>query len=81
SGEPLGPDERISVEQSLRAMTIEAAWQMHLDDEIGSIEPGKKADLVILSDDPLSPSTDLLAIDVERTVVGGVTVFEPGRAR
>ena len=81
SGQPLGPDERISVEQSLRAMTIEAAWQMHLDDEIGSIEPGKKADLVILSGDPLDPSTDLLAIDVERTVVGGVTVFESGRPR
>jgi predicted amidohydrolase YtcJ len=81
SGEPLGLGERISVEQSLRAMTIEAAWQMHLDDEIGSIEPGKKADLVILSDDPVGPSTDLLAIDVERTVVGGVTVFESGRDR
>jgi len=76
SDQPLGPEERISAEQSLRAMTIEAAWQMRLDDQLGSIEPGKKADLVILSDDPLDLSTDLLAIDVERTVVGGVTVFE-----
>jgi predicted amidohydrolase YtcJ len=76
SGRPLGPDERISPEQSLRAMTIEAAWQMHLDEQIGSIEPGKKADLVILSNDPLDPSTDIRAIEVERTVVGGLTVFE-----
>lgn len=76
SGQPLGPDERISPEQSLRAMTIEAAWQLYLDGELGSIEPGKKADLVILSADPLDPSTDLRAIDIERTVVGGLTVFE-----
>jgi predicted amidohydrolase YtcJ len=76
SGQPLGPDERISAEQSLRTMTSEAAWQMHIDGEVGSIERGKKADLVILSADPLDPSIDLRAIDVERTVVGGLTVFE-----
>jgi len=76
SGQPLGPGERISAEQSLRAMTIDAAWQVHLEDQIGSIETGKKADLVILSDDPLDPSTDLRSIEIERTVVGGITVFE-----
>jgi len=78
-GELLGPDERISAERSLRAMTIDAAWQVHLEDEIGSIEPGKLADLVILSKDPLDPSTDLREIEVERTVVGGVTVYEAPR--
>ena len=75
SGETLGPAERISTEQSLRAMTIDAAWQMRLEDSVGSIEPGKKADLVILSDDPLDPATNLREIEIERTVVGGVTVF------
>jgi predicted amidohydrolase YtcJ len=76
SGQPLGLGERISAEQSLRAMTIDAAWQVHLEDQIGSIETGKQADLVILSDDPLDPSTDLRSIEIERTVVGGITVFE-----
>lgn len=76
SGAVLGPEERISVEQSLAAMTIDAAWQVHLEDEIGSIEAGKKADLVILSGDPLAPSADLRSMEVERTVVGGVTVFD-----
>jgi predicted amidohydrolase YtcJ len=76
SGQALGPEERVSALQSLRAMTIDAAWQMHLESEIGSIEPGKKADLVVLSANPLDPSTDLRSIDVERTVVGGLTVFE-----
>jgi predicted amidohydrolase YtcJ len=78
SGQPLGPEERISVEQSLRAMTIDAAWQMHLEGEVGSIEPGKKADLVILSGNPLDPETNLRELDVEQTVVGGVTVFREG---
>jgi len=76
SGASLGPDERISVEQSLRAMTSDAAWQAHLEDQIGSIEPGKKADLVVLSANPLDPSADLRAIDVERTVVGGLPVYD-----
>jgi hypothetical protein len=57
-------------------MTIDAAWQSHLEEELGSIEVGKLADLVVLSGDPLAPGADLRAIGVERTVVGGVTVFE-----
>lgn len=76
SGASLGPEERISVERSLRAMTSDAAWQVHLEDQIGSLEPGKKADLVVLSANPLEPSADLRAIDVERTVVGGLTVYD-----
>jgi predicted amidohydrolase YtcJ len=76
SGAVLGPDQRIDAEQSLRAMTIDAAWQSHLEDELGSIEVGKLADLVVLSDDPLAADLDLRTISVEKTVVGGVTVFE-----
>jgi predicted amidohydrolase YtcJ len=78
SGQSLGPDERISVERSLRAMTRDAAWQMRLEDQVGSIEPGKQADLVLLSDNPLETSGDLRGIEVERTVVAGVTVFQAG---
>jgi len=74
SGQPLGPDERISVEQSLRAMTSDAAWQLRLEEQIGSIEPGKRADLVILSDNPLDYPGDLRDIRIERTLVGGVTI-------
>ena len=76
SGMLLGPEERISAEQSLRAMTSVAAWQLRMEDEIGSIEPGKKADLVILSENPLKPGVDLRSIVVQRTVVGGVTIYE-----
>ena len=76
SGQVLGPNERISIERSLRAMTTEAAWQVRLEDRIGSIEPGKKADLVVLSANPLEAGVDLRSIDIEKTVVGGVSVYE-----
>jgi hypothetical protein len=76
SGQMLGPEERISVEQSLRAMTSDAAWQLHLEDDLGSIEPGKLADLVVLSANPLDAEANLRDIEIERTLVGGVTIYE-----
>ncbi len=73
SGEVLGPDERISVEQALEAITLGAAHQLKLDHEMGSIEAGKLADFAILADDPLEvdPVT-LKDIEVWGTVLGGV---------
>ena len=76
SGQALGPEERVSVEQSLRAMTSDAAWQLRLEQQIGSIEPGKQADLVVLSANPLDYDGDLRDIHVERTLVGGVTIYQ-----
>jgi predicted amidohydrolase YtcJ len=76
SGQALGPEERVTVEQALRAMTCDAAWQLRLEELIGSIEPGKLADLVILSANPLDYDGDLRDIQVERTLVGGVTIYE-----
>ena len=51
-GEVLAPDERIPVEAALRAVTIDAAWQCRVDDIVGSLEPGKRADLTVLEEDP-----------------------------
>lgn len=44
----------VGVEQALRAITIDAAWSLRLDRELGSIAPGKRADLVVLDRDPLA---------------------------
>ncbi|WP_353099313.1 amidohydrolase [Stenotrophomonas lactitubi] len=66
-GEVLNPDECISVEQALRAVTLDAAWQCRTDHIVGSLEPGKYADLVILDQDPLS---------VHPSKVGSLTVQE-----
>jgi predicted amidohydrolase YtcJ len=65
---PLGPDLRVTVEQALRAMTINAATACQLDDRIGSIELGKDADLVELGADPMTVNpTGIAAIPVNAT--------------
>jgi predicted amidohydrolase YtcJ len=48
----LAPQEAISVESAIKAVTIHAAWQLMSEDDIGSLEPGKYADMVILEQDP-----------------------------
>ena len=73
SGRVLGPDERISPEDALHAVTLGAAWQLKLDHEIGSIEAGKLADFAILDDDPLAVEPETIKdIGVWGTVLGGV---------
>jgi predicted amidohydrolase YtcJ len=43
-------DERVTLEQAIRAYTLDAAWQLRLEDQVGSLQVGKQADLIILSD-------------------------------
>ena len=74
TGEQLGADEAITPEQALRAVTIDAAWQLFADDEIGSIAVGKYADLAVLSRNPLeSPPQDIDRIEVLQSWLGGKT--------
>lgn len=49
----MGPEEAISIRQGIRAYTLDAARQYGLEEQLGSIEAGKTADFVILSDNPL----------------------------
>ncbi|MFT6311113.1 MAG: putative amidohydrolase YtcJ [Porticoccus sp.] len=76
SGKVIGPEQRLSVMQALRATTIDAAWQIFKEDQIGSIEAGKFADLVVLNQNPLDVPTTIKDINVIRTVVGGVTTYK-----
>lgn len=65
-------DDTISVEQGLRMMTSEAAYALFRDDEVGSLRPGKAADMIILDIDPRLVEPDLIRkIDVLMTMVGG----------
>jgi len=48
----MAPKERIGVERALRAITIDAAYVLGMDDKLGSLEPGKYADFAILEEDP-----------------------------
>ena len=52
NGRLSSPEERVSLDAALRAITIEAAWIMGWEDEIGSIRAGKKADFTVLEADP-----------------------------
>jgi predicted amidohydrolase YtcJ len=74
-GDTLGEDQRISVMDALRAVTIDAAYQVFQEDNRGSLEPGKYADLVVLSGNPLDDPMAMRDLKVERTVVGGVTIY------
>lgn len=76
SGGVLGPDERISPMEAIKAITINAARQYFEEDQKGSIESGKRADLVILDKNPLSvPAKDIKKIKVLETIKDGKTIY------
>ncbi|MCP4843001.1 MAG: amidohydrolase family protein, partial [Halieaceae bacterium] len=75
-GDVLGPDQRIGIMDALRAVTIDAAWQVFQDENRGSLEPGKLADLVVLSGDLLRDPFTMRELQVDLTVIGGATVYE-----
>jgi len=76
SEQTLGPDERITVEQALRAITIDAAYQYFEEDRKGSLEVGKLADMVVLSENPIKTDpVDIMAIEVMETIKEGETIF------
>jgi predicted amidohydrolase YtcJ len=82
SGDILGPDQRVDVITALKAMTIWPAWQHFEEDHKGSIEPGKLADLVILSEDPTAIDPETLAdISVVETIKDGKSIYQASARR
>ena len=76
SGEVIGPNERVTPMQALKAITINAAHQYREEDKKGSIKPGKLADLVILSGNPLTVKPDAIRdIKVLQTIKEGTTIY------
>jgi predicted amidohydrolase YtcJ len=76
-GEPLLPAERITLAQAIRAFTMGSAYVNHLDDLTGSIEVGKLADLVVLSEDLFAMPVDGFSeAKPLLTLVDGRSVFE-----
>jgi predicted amidohydrolase YtcJ len=80
----LAPSQRITIEQALRALTLDAAYQFGLEGEKGSIEAGKLADFTVLSADPLALEDNpdgLLDVKVLGTVHRGACHWnEPAKA-
>ena len=78
SGRVLGESERISVDRAFHAVTIDAAYQLHLDNVIGSLEVGKWADITVLHEDPYEVDpVRIRDIKVWGTVVGGTIHRNP----
>jgi len=72
SGQVIGPDEAITVDEALRAYTVAGALACHWEDSLGSLTPGKLADLVVLGDDPRSADPSRIGdIEVVATYVDG----------
>lgn len=77
SGKIIGPDERLTPYQALKAITIWSAYQHYEEDKKGSLENGKLADLVILDKNPLKVNAeDIKDIKVLKTIKEGKIVFE-----
>jgi len=76
-GHLLGPGEHLSARDALALYTQQAAFALHRETEIGSLEPGKLADFVVLDKNPLDADPGQIAdIQVLATVLGGTPVYQ-----
>ena len=76
-GKTLGPALKVSPMAALRAVTLHAAYQYFREDTLGSIRPGKQADLIVLSADPTAVAPmDIRSIQVVETIHAGKTVWQ-----
>lgn len=59
-GKIAGKDQRITAEQALRAVTIDAAYSLQLENEVGTIEPGKRGNFTVLAENPLEVAPETI---------------------
>jgi predicted amidohydrolase YtcJ len=77
SGRVLGQDECLTVSQALACVTCNGAWQLFQEDQKGSLEPGKLADLVVLDQNPLKVAPkDIGKIPILATLKEGRMIYE-----
>ncbi len=71
-GDTFGPNQKISLLNGIKSMTIHAAWQIHMEDKIGSLQKGKYADFIILDRNPFNIlTTELDQIKIIQTFING----------
>ena len=77
TGTVYGPDEAITMEEAIRGYTLTGAYLNFEEDIKGSLEPGKLADMIVLSEDLLTIDPDrIMEVEVEQTYVDGKLVFD-----
>ena len=82
NGRPIGADQALTVEEAIRAHTIGAAYSIFAEDRIGSIEPGKQADLVVIDGDLFGvPPGEIRDLPIWMTIIDGEVVHGPGSQR
>jgi len=70
------PQQKITLEEALRAYTIDAAYAGFGEDSLGSLEPGKLADMTILERNPFTiPPEEINSVPIRATIVGGKVVY------
>lgn len=73
----LNPDECVSLDEIVKALTINVAYQLHMEDITGSIETGKSAEFVILDGDlENTPVEDICRLSVVETIIKGKTEYK-----
>jgi len=74
------PDQRLTAAEALRGFTADAAWAGHDEAQVGRLQPGLRADFVVLDRDPLSIApTELADLQVRSTWVDGAPVYDAAR--
>jgi predicted amidohydrolase YtcJ len=85
AGRPEGgwrPEERLTREEALRGFTLDAAYSLGLERDLGSLEVGKRADLTVFADDIMAvPERDIPRAAVDLTIVGGRVAYDREKAR
>jgi predicted amidohydrolase YtcJ len=77
TGQRMGPQQGVTIDEALRMFTINGAFASFEEDIKGTITPGKLADLVVLSGDPRAiPAEDLPSLSVELTVIDGRVAYK-----
>jgi predicted amidohydrolase YtcJ len=83
-GKPAGgwmPQEKLTAFEALRGFTLDAAYAGFAEKEVGSLEPGKRADFVVLAEDPLAVASERLrTLTVRATYVDGKAVYKASAA-
>jgi predicted amidohydrolase YtcJ len=75
------PNEKLTAYEALRGFTLDAAYAGFAEAEVGSLQAGKRADFVVLGEDPLAvPGEALRALTVLATYVDGEPVYEAGKS-